>query len=160
MYLFHQLVLPLQSIMAAVAFFYSNYLLLHWQLLILVMAGFLGSITFFMAEWQAQSIRRESDYDSIWSVFGENKETLDDDDNDEEHIADNHWASSGFSQTRLVCTKAQLWLSLYHHSQYLSTRVRIYCVRPRHTSLILPSSYIFEIKLNKCTSDRLDQHDG
>lgn len=51
--------------MAAVAFFYSNYLLLQWQLLILVVAGFLGSITFFMAELKAQSLRRESDYNTI-----------------------------------------------------------------------------------------------
>ncbi|XP_070704275.1 UNC93-like protein MFSD11 [Pempheris klunzingeri] len=55
----------IQSIMAALAFFYSNYLLLHWQLLILVLVGFLGSVTFFMAEWMAESNRRESDYDSI-----------------------------------------------------------------------------------------------
>uniref|UniRef100_A0A3B4ZLS9 Major facilitator superfamily domain containing 11 n=1 Tax=Stegastes partitus TaxID=144197 RepID=A0A3B4ZLS9_9TELE len=55
----------IQSIMAALAFFYSNYLLLHWQLLILVVAGFLGSVTFFVAEGVAQSHRRESDYDSI-----------------------------------------------------------------------------------------------
>lgn len=51
--------------MAAVAFFYSNFLLLHWQLLILVVTGFLGSVTFFLAEWMVQSRRRESDYDSI-----------------------------------------------------------------------------------------------
>lgn len=55
----------IQSIMAALAFFYSNYLLLHWQLLILVLVGFLGSMTFFMAEGLAESSRRESDYDSI-----------------------------------------------------------------------------------------------
>ncbi|XP_023256892.1 UNC93-like protein MFSD11 [Seriola lalandi dorsalis] len=55
----------IQSIMAALAFFYSNYLLLHWQLLILVLAGFLGSMMFFVAEWMAESSRRESDYDSI-----------------------------------------------------------------------------------------------
>ncbi|KAM9346264.1 UNC93-like protein MFSD11 [Symphorus nematophorus] len=55
----------IQSIMAALAFFYSNYLLLHWQLLILVVTGFLGSLTFFMAEGLAESSRRESDYDSI-----------------------------------------------------------------------------------------------
>ncbi|XP_073350500.1 UNC93-like protein MFSD11 [Pagrus major] len=55
----------IQSIMAALAFFYSNYLLLHWQLLILVVMGFLGSMTFFMAEGLAESTRRESDYDSI-----------------------------------------------------------------------------------------------
>uniref|UniRef100_H3D160 Major facilitator superfamily domain containing 11 n=1 Tax=Tetraodon nigroviridis TaxID=99883 RepID=H3D160_TETNG len=55
----------IQSIMAAVAFFYSNYLLLQWQLLILVVSGFLGSITFFKAELRAQSIRRESDFGTI-----------------------------------------------------------------------------------------------
>ncbi|KAM9392725.1 UNC93-like protein MFSD11 [Pholidichthys leucotaenia] len=55
----------IQSIMAAVAFYYSNYLLLHWQLLILVLVGFLGTVTFFMAESLARSNRRESDYDSI-----------------------------------------------------------------------------------------------
>ncbi|KAM9843407.1 UNC93-like protein MFSD11 [Aulostomus maculatus] len=55
----------IQSITAALAFFYSNYLLLHWQLLILVLVGFLGSMTFFVAEWLAESGRQESDYDSI-----------------------------------------------------------------------------------------------
>ncbi|XP_034448542.1 UNC93-like protein MFSD11 [Hippoglossus hippoglossus] len=55
----------IQSIMAALAFFYSNYLLLHWQLLILVLSGFVGSMSFFVAEWMAESRRRESDYDSI-----------------------------------------------------------------------------------------------
>lgn len=63
--LYHIVVFSLQSIMAALAFFYSNYLLLHWQLLILVVTGFLGSMTFFMAEGLAESSRRESDYDSI-----------------------------------------------------------------------------------------------
>uniref|UniRef100_A0A3Q2Q1M0 Major facilitator superfamily domain containing 11 n=1 Tax=Fundulus heteroclitus TaxID=8078 RepID=A0A3Q2Q1M0_FUNHE len=55
----------IQSIMAAVAFFYSNYLLLHWQLLILVIAGFMGSVSFFAADWVAESRKRDSDYDSI-----------------------------------------------------------------------------------------------
>uniref|UniRef100_A0A8C6WP21 Major facilitator superfamily domain containing 11 n=1 Tax=Neogobius melanostomus TaxID=47308 RepID=A0A8C6WP21_9GOBI len=55
----------IQSITAAVAFFYSNYFLLHWQLLILVVSGFLGTITFFGAEWIAESRRSDSDYDSI-----------------------------------------------------------------------------------------------
>ncbi|XP_043087860.1 UNC93-like protein MFSD11 isoform X2 [Puntigrus tetrazona] len=54
-----------QSITAAVAFFYSNYLLLHWQLLIMVLSGFLGTITFFVVEWGVISSRRDSDYDSI-----------------------------------------------------------------------------------------------
>ncbi|XP_044037527.1 UNC93-like protein MFSD11 [Siniperca chuatsi] len=55
----------MQSILAALAFFYSNYLLLHWQLLILVVMGFLGSVTFFVVEGLAETSRRESDYDSI-----------------------------------------------------------------------------------------------
>lgn len=55
----------IQSIMAAIAFFYSNYFLLHWQLLILVLSGFLGTVTFFGAEWMAEVRRRDSDYDSI-----------------------------------------------------------------------------------------------
>uniref|UniRef100_A0A8C1XD22 Major facilitator superfamily domain containing 11 n=1 Tax=Cyprinus carpio TaxID=7962 RepID=A0A8C1XD22_CYPCA len=54
-----------QSITAAVAFFYSNYLLLHWQLLIMVLTGFLGTITFFVVEWGVINSRRDSDYDSI-----------------------------------------------------------------------------------------------
>uniref|UniRef100_A0A8C5GHK1 Major facilitator superfamily domain containing 11 n=1 Tax=Gouania willdenowi TaxID=441366 RepID=A0A8C5GHK1_GOUWI len=55
---------PVQSIMAALAFFYSNFLLLHWQLLILIISGILGTLTFFLAEWKAQSLR-ETDYSSI-----------------------------------------------------------------------------------------------
>ncbi|XP_013886818.1 UNC93-like protein MFSD11 [Austrofundulus limnaeus] len=55
----------IQSIMAAVAFFYSNYLLLHWQLLILIIVGFLGSISFFAAELIAEAKRQDSDYGSI-----------------------------------------------------------------------------------------------
>uniref|UniRef100_G3PPW1 Major facilitator superfamily domain containing 11 n=1 Tax=Gasterosteus aculeatus aculeatus TaxID=481459 RepID=G3PPW1_GASAC len=49
---FIQVTPPLQSIMAA-------------MLLIMVLTGFLGSVTFFLAEWRAESSRRESDYDSI-----------------------------------------------------------------------------------------------
>ncbi|KAM4664622.1 UNC93-like protein MFSD11 [Discoglossus pictus] len=45
-----------QSITAAVAFFYSNYLLLQWQLLIMVILGFFGTIAFFFAEWAAVSL--------------------------------------------------------------------------------------------------------
>lgn len=55
----------IQSIMAAIAFFYSNYLLLHWQLLILVVSGFLGTVTFFWVEWIAEAKQRDSDYRSI-----------------------------------------------------------------------------------------------
>lgn len=55
-----------QSICAAVAFFYSNYLLLHWQLLVMVIFGFFGTISFFAVEWDAAAIvARGSDYRSI-----------------------------------------------------------------------------------------------
>lgn len=54
-----------QSIAAAVAFFYSNYLLLHWQLLILVLVGFLGTLSFFVAEWVVVSRKPDTDYESI-----------------------------------------------------------------------------------------------
>ncbi|XP_005993257.1 UNC93-like protein MFSD11 [Latimeria chalumnae] len=54
-----------QSICAAIAFFYSNYLLLQWQLLILVFVGFLGTISFFFVEWEASSLARSTDYDTI-----------------------------------------------------------------------------------------------
>uniref|UniRef100_H2ZXP0 Major facilitator superfamily domain containing 11 n=2 Tax=Latimeria chalumnae TaxID=7897 RepID=H2ZXP0_LATCH len=40
----------IQSIWAAIAFFYSNYLLLTWQLLIMVIFGFTGTISFFLVE--------------------------------------------------------------------------------------------------------------
>ncbi|XP_026785699.2 UNC93-like protein MFSD11 [Pangasianodon hypophthalmus] len=39
-----------QSIFAAVAFFYSGYLLLCWQLLIMVILGFMGTLCFFVVE--------------------------------------------------------------------------------------------------------------
>nr|XP_057905607.1 UNC93-like protein MFSD11 [Doryrhamphus excisus] len=55
----------IQSILAALAFFYSNFLLLHWQLLILVLVGLLGTLTFFTAERLAQASWQDSDYDSI-----------------------------------------------------------------------------------------------
>ncbi|KAM6376894.1 UNC93-like protein MFSD11 isoform 1-T3 [Pluvialis apricaria] len=56
-----------QSICAAVAYFYSNYILLQWQLLIMVVVGFFGTITFFTVEWEAAAAlaARGSDYSSI-----------------------------------------------------------------------------------------------
>ncbi|XP_054026930.1 UNC93-like protein MFSD11 [Dryobates pubescens] len=56
-----------QSICAAVAYFYSNYFLLQWQLLIMVVVGFFGTITFFVVEWEAAAAlaARGSDYSSI-----------------------------------------------------------------------------------------------
>ncbi|XP_062338115.1 UNC93-like protein MFSD11 [Osmerus eperlanus] len=40
----------IQSIFAAIAFFYSGYLLLTWQLLLMVILGFTGTLCFFMVE--------------------------------------------------------------------------------------------------------------
>ncbi|CAM2101858.1 UNC93-like protein MFSD11 isoform X3 [Lepidochelys kempii] len=55
-----------QSICAAIAFFYSNYLLLQWQLLIMAVVGFFGTISFFTVEWEAAAfVARGSDYRSI-----------------------------------------------------------------------------------------------
>ncbi|NWX85005.1 MFS11 protein, partial [Nothoprocta ornata] len=55
-----------QSICAAVAYFYSNYFLLQWQLLIMVVVGFFGTVTFFVVEWEAAAfVARGSDYSSI-----------------------------------------------------------------------------------------------
>ncbi|XP_018411187.1 PREDICTED: UNC93-like protein MFSD11 isoform X3 [Nanorana parkeri] len=55
-----------QSITAAVAFFYSNYLLLQWQLLIMVIFGFFGTISFFFVEWATVSLDpQETRYGSI-----------------------------------------------------------------------------------------------
>ncbi|XP_054833806.1 UNC93-like protein MFSD11 [Eublepharis macularius] len=56
----------IQSICAAVAFFYSNYLLLQWQLLIMAVVGFFGTISFFTVEWEAPAfVARNIDYSSI-----------------------------------------------------------------------------------------------
>lgn len=41
-----------QAVAAAVAFFYSNYLVLPYQLLILVVGATLGTISFWIVEWQ------------------------------------------------------------------------------------------------------------
>lgn len=40
----------IQSVFAAVAFFYSGYLLLMWQLLLMVILGFTGTLCFFVVE--------------------------------------------------------------------------------------------------------------
>lgn len=39
-----------QSVFAAVAFFYSGYLMLMWQLLLMVILGFSGTLCFFLVE--------------------------------------------------------------------------------------------------------------
>lgn len=40
----------IQSVFAAVAFFYSGYLMLMWQLLLMIVLGFTGTLCFFMVE--------------------------------------------------------------------------------------------------------------
>ncbi|CAB1426748.1 unnamed protein product [Pleuronectes platessa] len=40
----------IQSVFAAVAFFYSGYVLLMWQLLLMVILGFAGTLSFFVVE--------------------------------------------------------------------------------------------------------------
>ncbi|KAF7248959.1 UNC93-like protein MFSD11 [Varanus komodoensis] len=55
-----------QSVCAAIAFFYSNYLLLQWQLLIMAVVGFFGTLSFFTVEWKAPAfVSKASDYSSI-----------------------------------------------------------------------------------------------
>uniref|UniRef100_A0AAY5EA48 Major facilitator superfamily domain containing 11 n=1 Tax=Electrophorus electricus TaxID=8005 RepID=A0AAY5EA48_ELEEL len=48
-----------QSIFAAMAFFYSGYVLLSWQLLVMVVLGFTGTLCFFVVE-KAQNTLAES----------------------------------------------------------------------------------------------------
>ncbi|XP_044309541.1 UNC93-like protein MFSD11 isoform X2 [Varanus komodoensis] len=56
----------IQSVCAAIAFFYSNYLLLQWQLLIMAVVGFFGTLSFFTVEWKAPAfVSKASDYSSI-----------------------------------------------------------------------------------------------
>ncbi|XP_053392761.1 UNC93-like protein MFSD11 [Mercenaria mercenaria] len=54
----------IQSIAAAVAFFYSDYLILKWQLLIMVIVGSIGSLSFSVIEWESTNLKREG-YQSI-----------------------------------------------------------------------------------------------
>lgn len=57
-----------QAVAAAVAFFYSNYLLLPYQLLILLVGNTLGTLCFWIVEWQtyvdAQERRSAASSDS------------------------------------------------------------------------------------------------
>ncbi|XP_066292309.1 UNC93-like protein MFSD11 isoform X3 [Branchiostoma lanceolatum] len=48
-----------QSLTAAAGFFYSTYLLLQWQLLILVVFGVAGTLAFFEVEWKTASASRK-----------------------------------------------------------------------------------------------------
>ena len=56
--------LMLQSVAAAAAFFYSKYLILKYQLLILVIFGSAGFLTFSLVEWESTKRKREG-YQSI-----------------------------------------------------------------------------------------------
>jgi len=49
---------------AAAAFFYSDYLVLKYQLLILVSLGSIGSLCFSLIEWESTKLKREG-YQSI-----------------------------------------------------------------------------------------------
>ncbi|XP_053232010.1 UNC93-like protein MFSD11 isoform X4 [Podarcis raffonei] len=56
----------IQSVCAAIAYFYSNYLLLQWQLLIMAVVGFFGTLSFFTVEWEAPAfVAKNTDYSSI-----------------------------------------------------------------------------------------------
>ncbi|KAJ7316072.1 hypothetical protein JRQ81_002234 [Phrynocephalus forsythii] len=56
----------IQSVCAAIAYFYSNYLFLQWQLLIMAVVGFCGTISFFSVEWAAPAfVAKRTDYSSI-----------------------------------------------------------------------------------------------
>jgi len=48
-----------QSLTAAIAFFYSLKLYLKWQLLIMVISSFFGTLGFFVVEWKARRIANE-----------------------------------------------------------------------------------------------------
>ncbi|XP_020618413.1 UNC93-like protein MFSD11 [Orbicella faveolata] len=48
-----------QSLTAAIAFFYSLKLVLKWQLLILVISSFFGTIGFFLVEWKVRRTARQ-----------------------------------------------------------------------------------------------------
>lgn len=48
-----------QSLTAAIAFFYSLKLVLKWQLLILVISSFFGTIGFFIVEWKVRRTARQ-----------------------------------------------------------------------------------------------------
>lgn len=52
----------IQSVFAAVAFFYSGYLLLKWQLLLMVILGFTGTLCFFVVERMHNSSVDIQDY--------------------------------------------------------------------------------------------------
>ncbi|XP_016392393.1 UNC93-like protein MFSD11 [Sinocyclocheilus rhinocerous] len=52
----------IQSIFAAVAFFYSGYILLTWQLLVMVVMGFTGTLCFFMVERMQNMSADTQDY--------------------------------------------------------------------------------------------------
>ena len=49
----------MQSLSCAIAFFYSPYLSLQWQLLITVVLDILGAVAFCLVEWEARHQNKE-----------------------------------------------------------------------------------------------------
>ena len=49
----------MQSLSCAIAFFYSPFLTLQWQLLITIILDILGAVTFCLVEWEARKKDRE-----------------------------------------------------------------------------------------------------
>jgi len=67
----------MQSMSAAVAFFYSPYLKLHWQLLFAVVLDILGTVTFCKVEWAAKkrdTLRTKDEVDNSCGVAPEDDE--------------------------------------------------------------------------------------
>lgn len=60
----------IQSVAAAAAFFYSNALLLPWQLLILTVTGTAGTLTFCLVEWRAYAEHRRKVQAAISDPIG------------------------------------------------------------------------------------------
>ncbi|RDD37490.1 UNC93-like protein MFSD11 [Trichoplax sp. H2] len=48
-----------QSLFAAIAFFYSGHVMLQWQLLVLVISLFFGTLCFFLVEWSTSKMARQ-----------------------------------------------------------------------------------------------------
>ena len=50
----------MQSLSCAIAFFYSPWLTLQWQLLITVILDIVGAVTFCLVEWEARKRERDT----------------------------------------------------------------------------------------------------
>ena len=54
-----------QSLAAAIGFFYSDHLLLEYQLLILVILGVSGTLCFFVVEWRTSFRHHGNRYEKL-----------------------------------------------------------------------------------------------